>query len=88
MADKFETIDLDDVEKMQRLSMPELNNGNISDGDPLDDNTLNDNDRLRDCSDDDNLKSLGRKVSEIVNANRLVSNIDNGNGNDLIPTHR
>lgn len=48
----------------------------------------NGNERLRDCSDDDNLETLGRKVSEIINANRLiVSSMDNGNG-DVIISHR
>ncbi|KYN14668.1 Mitogen-activated protein kinase kinase kinase 12 [Trachymyrmex cornetzi] len=39
----------------------------------------------KDCSDDDNLETLGRKVSEIINANRLI--IDNGNGDDVIISH-
>lgn len=51
------------------------------------DNTLNGNERLT-CSDDDNLETLGRKVSEILNANRLVSPMDNSNGNDPILPHK
>ncbi|XP_077257429.1 mitogen-activated protein kinase kinase kinase 13 wallenda isoform X5 [Temnothorax americanus] len=51
----------------------------------LDENNSNGNERLRDCSDDDNLETLGRKVSEIINANRLI--IDNGNGDDVIISH-
>lgn len=54
---------------------------------PSSDNRLNGNDQLRDCSDDDNLETLGRKVSEILNANRHVSPIDNGNCNDVIISH-
>ncbi|CAL1680351.1 unnamed protein product [Lasius platythorax] len=53
---------------------------------PLNENNANGNERLRDCSDDDNLETLGRKVSEIIIANRLI--IDNGNGNDVIIPHR
>ncbi|XP_020299603.1 mitogen-activated protein kinase kinase kinase 13 isoform X2 [Pseudomyrmex gracilis] len=52
---------------------------------PLNENNANGNERLKDCSDDDNLETLGRKVSEIINANRLI--IDNGNGGDVI-SHR
>ncbi|XP_011700958.1 PREDICTED: mitogen-activated protein kinase kinase kinase 12 isoform X3 [Wasmannia auropunctata] len=48
----------------------------------LNENNSNGNERLKDCSDDDNLETLGRKVSEIINANRLI--IDNGNGDDVI----
>ncbi|XP_034946689.1 mitogen-activated protein kinase kinase kinase 13 [Chelonus insularis] len=43
----------------------------------------NGNEQLRDCSDDDHLETLGRKVSEIINANRLISPVDNDNCNDL-----
>ncbi|XP_023318841.1 mitogen-activated protein kinase kinase kinase 12 isoform X1 [Trichogramma pretiosum] len=55
----------------QRRSSPE----------PLDDNRLNGNSEpgFKDCSDDDHLETLGRKVNEILNANRLMSPIDNGN---------
>ncbi|XP_015509482.1 mitogen-activated protein kinase kinase kinase 12 isoform X1 [Neodiprion virginianus] len=55
---------------------------------PPDENHINGNERLRDCSDDDNLETLGRKVSEILNANRLISSIDNGNCDDVIISHR
>lgn len=55
---------------------------------PLNENNANGNERLKDCSDDDNLETLGRKVSEIINANRLISPIDNGNGEDVIISHR
>ncbi|XP_018355168.1 PREDICTED: mitogen-activated protein kinase kinase kinase 13 isoform X9 [Trachymyrmex septentrionalis] len=51
----------------------------------LNENNANGNERLKDCSDDDNLETLGRKVSEIINANRLI--IDNGNGDDVILSH-
>ncbi|XP_018393146.1 PREDICTED: mitogen-activated protein kinase kinase kinase 13 isoform X4 [Cyphomyrmex costatus] len=51
----------------------------------LNENNANGNERLKDCSDDDNLETLGRKVSEIINANRLI--IDNGNGDDVIISH-
>lgn len=51
----------------------------------LNENNSNGNERLKDCSDDDNLETLGRKVSEIINANRLI--IDNGNGDDVIISH-
>ncbi|XP_014487102.1 PREDICTED: mitogen-activated protein kinase kinase kinase 12 isoform X1 [Dinoponera quadriceps] len=54
---------------------------------PLDENNSNGNERLKDCSDDDNLETLGRKVSEIINANRLISPIDNGNGEDVLISH-
>ena len=54
---------------------------------PSSENRLNGNDQLRECSDDDHLETLGRKVSEILNANRHVSPIDNGNSNDVIVTH-
>ncbi|XP_048515240.1 mitogen-activated protein kinase kinase kinase 12 isoform X1 [Athalia rosae] len=54
---------------------------------PPDENHTNGNERLRDCSDDDNLETLGRKVSEILNANRLISSIDNGNCDDVIISH-
>ncbi|XP_043286954.1 mitogen-activated protein kinase kinase kinase 12 isoform X2 [Venturia canescens] len=50
-------------------------------------NQSNGNERLKDCSDDDHLETLGRKVSEILNANRLISPVDNGNCDDLITTH-
>jgi len=52
----------------------------------LNENNANGNERLKDCSDDDNLETLGRKVSEIINANRLI--IDNGNDDDVIISHR
>ncbi|XP_060832580.1 mitogen-activated protein kinase kinase kinase 12 isoform X1 [Bombus pascuorum] len=51
---------------------------------PSNENRANGNERLKDCSDDDNLETLGRKVSEIINANRLISPIDNGNCDDVI----
>lgn len=51
-------------------------------------NQSNGNERLKDCSDDDHLETLGRKVSEILNANRLISPVDNGNCDDLVTTHR
>ncbi|KAM0732731.1 Mitogen-activated protein kinase kinase kinase 12 [Formica fusca] len=53
---------------------------------PLNENNANGNERLKDCSDDDNLETLGRKVSEIIIANRLI--IDNGNGDDVVISHR
>lgn len=53
---------------------------------PSNENNANGNERLKDCSDDDNLETLGRKVSEIIIANRLI--IDNGNGDDVIISHR
>lgn len=53
---------------------------------PSSENNANGNERLKDCSDDDNLETLGRKVSEIIIANRLI--IDNGNGDDVIISHR
>lgn len=42
---------------------------------------MNSNERLdiRDCSDDDNLERLGRKVSEFFTENRLSLQSDNGN---------
>lgn len=55
---------------------------------PSNENHANGNERLKDCSDDDNLETLGRKVSEIINANRLISPIDNGNCDDVIISHR
>ncbi|XP_076225107.1 mitogen-activated protein kinase kinase kinase 13 wallenda isoform X5 [Nomia melanderi] len=55
---------------------------------PSNENHVNGNERLKDCSDDDNLETLGRKVSEIINANRLISPIDNGNCDDVIISHR
>lgn len=55
---------------------------------PMDENNSNGNERLKDCSDDDNLETLGRKVSEIINANRLISPIDNGNGEGVLISHR
>lgn len=69
----------DDHYRMQSspCSSPEPSNANHANG----------NERLKDCSDDDNLETLGRKVSEIINANRLISPIDNGNCDDVIP-HR
>ncbi|XP_014209041.1 mitogen-activated protein kinase kinase kinase 12 isoform X2 [Copidosoma floridanum] len=48
---------------------------------------LNDNgnsERLKDCSDDDNLDTLDRKVNEMLNANGLVSPIDNGNSCGIV----
>ncbi|XP_015607063.1 mitogen-activated protein kinase kinase kinase 12 isoform X2 [Cephus cinctus] len=51
------------------------------------DNHLNGNERLKDCSDDDHLETLGRKVSEILNANRVISPIDNGNCDDVTISH-
>ncbi|XP_014612785.1 PREDICTED: serine/threonine-protein kinase 3 isoform X4 [Polistes canadensis] len=50
-------------------------------------NNTNGNERLADCSDDDNLETLGRKVTEIINANRLISPIDNGNCDEVIKSH-
>ncbi|XP_066592561.1 mitogen-activated protein kinase kinase kinase 13 isoform X2 [Prorops nasuta] len=46
---------------------------------PSNENYANGNERLKDCSDDDNLETLGRKVNEIINAKCLISPIDNGN---------
>ncbi|XP_058790760.1 mitogen-activated protein kinase kinase kinase 13 isoform X2 [Phymastichus coffea] len=57
-----------------------LHSSPCSSPEPLNENRLNGNsERLRDCSDDDHLETLGRKVNEILNANRLMSPIDNGN---------
>lgn len=57
-----------------------LQSSPCSSPEPLNENRLNGNsERLRDCSDDDHLETLGRKVNEIMNANRLMSPIDNGN---------
>ena len=66
-----------------------LDNGNESDGqfyqrisspEPVNENKLNGNSEpFRDCSDDDHLETLDRKVTEIINANRFMSPIDNGN---------
>ncbi|KAK0177597.1 hypothetical protein PV328_001634 [Microctonus aethiopoides] len=67
--------DVDDfcVESASICSSPEPHNGN---------------ERLRDCSDDDNLETLGRKVSEIINANRLLLPMDNGNCDNTMNIHR
>ncbi|XP_012522511.1 mitogen-activated protein kinase kinase kinase 13 isoform X5 [Monomorium pharaonis] len=61
-----------------------IHTNSCSSPEPLNENS-NGNERLKDCSDDDNLETLGRKVSEIINANRLI--IDNGNGDDIILSH-
>ncbi|XP_011495720.1 PREDICTED: mitogen-activated protein kinase kinase kinase 13 [Ceratosolen solmsi marchali] len=62
-------------------------NSPCSSPEPLNDNRLNGNsERLRDCSDDDHLETLGRKVNEILNANRLMSPMDNGNRCNVV-TH-
>lgn len=45
------------------------------------------NNRPRDCSDDDHLERLGRKVSEIINANRLLPPVDNGNCENIAILH-
>ncbi|RLU17648.1 hypothetical protein DMN91_009884 [Ooceraea biroi] len=63
-----------------------MQTSSCSSPEPLNENNVNGNEGLKDCSDDDNLETLGRKVSEIINANRLAS-IDNGNGNDVIISH-
>lgn len=56
--------------------------------DQLDD-AMNSNERLniRDCSDDDNLKQLGRKVSEFITENRLsIQSNHSENGNNMHDT--
>lgn len=47
---------------------------------------MNSNERLdiRECSDDDNLERLGRKVTEFFNENRLSLQSDNGNSTTLV----
>ncbi|XP_011299586.1 mitogen-activated protein kinase kinase kinase 13 isoform X2 [Fopius arisanus] len=45
-------------------------------------NRSNGNERIKD-SDDEHLETLERKVSEIINANRLLSPVDNGNCDDV-----
>lgn len=96
-----EKLSVNSVSK-QSLSKQECLNGNsilseahyrmqsspCSSPEPSNENHANGNERLRDCSDDDNLETLGRKVSEIINANRLISPIDNGNCDDVIISHR
>jgi len=65
-----------------------MQTSSCSSPEPMNEHNTNGNERLKDCSDDDNLETLGRKVSEIINANRLiVSSMDNGNGDVIIP-HR
>lgn len=46
---------------------------------------MNSNERLdiRECSDDDNLERLGRKVTELLNENRLSLQSENGNSTTL-----
>ncbi|XP_012223311.1 mitogen-activated protein kinase kinase kinase 12 isoform X4 [Linepithema humile] len=64
-----------------------MQTSSCSSPEPMNEHNTNGNERLKDCSDDDNLETLGRKVSEIMNANRLiVSSMDNGNG-DIIISH-
>jgi len=65
-----------------------MQTSSCSSPEPLNENNINGNERLKDCSDDDNLETLGRKVSEIINANRLIAPIDNGNDDDVIISHR
>jgi mitogen-activated protein kinase kinase kinase 13 len=65
-----------------------MQTSSCSSPEPLNQNNINGNERLKDCSDDDNLETLGRKVSEIINANRLIAPIDNGNDDDVIISHR
>ncbi|XP_023289742.1 mitogen-activated protein kinase kinase kinase 12 isoform X2 [Orussus abietinus] len=64
-----------------------LRSSSCSSPEPPNENHANGNERLRECSDDDNLETLGRKVSEILNANRLISPMDNGNCDDVIISH-
>ncbi|KAH0947764.1 hypothetical protein HN011_002296 [Eciton burchellii] len=64
-----------------------MQTSSCSSPEPLNQNNINGNERLKDCSDDDNLETLGRKVSEIINANRLIAPIDNGNDDDVIISH-
>jgi len=47
---------------------------------------MNSNERLdiRECSDDDNLEKLGRKVSEFFTENRLSIQSDNGNSSTVV----
>lgn len=56
--------------------------------DQLDDaDAMNSNERLniRDCSDDDNLEQLGRKVSEFITENRMsIQSNHSENGNNLV----
>lgn len=53
----------------------------------VDADAMNSNERLniRDCSDDDNLEQLGRKVSEFITENRLsIQSNHTENGNNMI----
>lgn len=55
--------------------------------DQLEADAMNSNERLniRDCSDDDNLEQLGRKVSEFITENRLsIQSNHTENGNNMI----
>ncbi|KAG7197645.1 hypothetical protein KM043_016469 [Ampulex compressa] len=71
------------------LILSETHLNACSSPEPADDvNRANGNERLRECSDDDHLETLGRKVSEIINANRLISPIDNGNCEENILSSR
>lgn len=65
-----------------------MQSSSCSSPDPEHENNTNGNERLADCSDDDNLETLGRKVTEIINANRLISPMDNGNCDEVIKSHR
>ncbi|KAL2751538.1 mitogen-activated protein kinase kinase kinase 13 isoform X1 [Vespula maculifrons] len=64
-----------------------MQSSSCSSPDPEHENNTNGNERLADCSDDDNLETLGRKVTEIINANRLISPMDNGNCDEVIKSH-
>lgn len=92
-------IDADNLNRLREENLESHNGNNVltnnyhvesspcSSPEPTSENRLNGNEQLRECSDDDHLETLGRKVSEILNANRHVSPVDNGNCNDIGP-HR
>lgn len=54
--------------------------------DQLINDAMNSNERLdiRECSDDDNLERLGRKVTKFFNENRLSLQSDNGNSTTIV----
>ncbi|XP_043504154.1 mitogen-activated protein kinase kinase kinase 13 isoform X1 [Polistes fuscatus] len=100
-SDKFSIDGTDKKSPMVEKNSMEYFNGNpilcethckmqsssCSSPDHEQENNTNGNERLADCSDDDNLETLGRKVTEIINANRLISPIDNGNCDEVIKSH-
>lgn len=93
-------IDADNLNRLREENLESHNGNNVltnnyhvesspcSSPEPTSENRLNGNEQLRECSDDDHLETLGRKVSEILNANRHVSPVDNGNCNDIGPHSR